>query len=453
MKIRNYLLTAFIATATLSSCKKDGPSVDSNQLTIDNGGIITGTYTSGQKVVVTGGTVTLKGYTYFEGGSSLTIAPGTIIKSDVSQKGALIIERNAQIFAEGTASAPIVFTSGKAVGERNPGDWGGIILLGNATTNRATEPTIEGGVGRKYGGTNDADNSGVMKYVRIEFAGIADSPGSEINGLTFGAVGSGTTIDYIQVTYGNDDAYEWFGGTVNAKHLIGYATADDDFDFDFGYRGKVQYGFALRNPEFVDGLDAGNNIECDNDPTGTTATPLTKPNLSNLTLVGPNGASNTASNHNFANRWRRNTTFILNNSVMIGQAKGGLSLESNGTYDSFIAGTSEWKNNLVYTLLAPFKVGNDVTTANASAAAVQTKAEASGSILLVSTAAAGLTSLNLTSPNLLPTTGSVALTGASFTGVQNDTFFDKVTYKGAFGTTNWASGWTNFNFTKGVNGY
>jgi hypothetical protein len=236
MKIKNYLFVAILATAVISSCKKDDAPVDPNQLTVDNGGTLTGTYTTGQKVIVTGGTITLRGYTYFEGGSSLTIAPGTIIKSDVSQKGALIIERNAQIFAEGTATSPIIFTSGKAVGQRNPGDWGGIILLGNATTNRTTEPTIEGGVGKKYGGTNDADNSGIMKYVRIEFAGIADAPGSEINGLTLGAVGSGTTIDYIQVTYGNDDAYEFFGGTVNAKHLIGYATADDDFDFDFGYR-------------------------------------------------------------------------------------------------------------------------------------------------------------------------------------------------------------------------
>ena len=456
MKLKNYLFSILLAVVVISSCKKDdAPIVDVNAITIADGGVITGTYTSGQKVVVSKGTVTLKGYTYFEDGSTLTIAPGTIIKSDVSYKGALVMERGSKIYAEGTATLPIVFTSGKAVGERNPGDWGGIIILGKATTNRTTEPTIEGGVGRKYGGTVPADNSGVIKYVRIEFAGIADAPGSEINGLTLGGVGSGTTLDYIQVTYGNDDAYEFFGGTVNAKHLIGYATADDDFDFDFGYSGKIQFGFALRNPEFVDGADAGNNIECDNDATGTTATPITKPNLSNFTLLGPNGATNTAANHNFANRWRRNTNFILNNSIMLGQAKGGLSLESNGTYDSFIAGTSEFKNNLIYTLLAPFKMGSDVTTSGASATAIQTKAEASGTVLLTNVAAAGITNpFSLTTPNLLLASNSIALTGAAFTGDQTDSFFDKVTYKGAFGgTTNWTTGWTNFTFVKGANGY
>jgi hypothetical protein len=140
---------------------------------------------------------------------------------------------------------------------------------------------------------------------------------------------------------------------------------------------------------------------------------------------------------------------------MLGQAKGGLSLESNGTYDSFIAGTSEFKNNLIYTLLAPFKMGSDVTTSGASAAAIQTKAEASGTVLLSNVAAAGLTNpFSLTTPNLLPTSGSVALTGAAFTGDQTDSFFERVTFKGAFGgTTNWTSGWTNFTFVKGTNGY
>jgi len=456
MKLKNYLLTPLLAIAILSSCKKDNTVVeDPNTIILMAGDTLTGTYTNGQTVTVKSGISKLRGYTYFEDGATLIIEPGATIKSDVTLKGALIMERGSKIYAEGTASSPIVFTSGKEAGSRNPGDWGGIIILGKATTNRVTTPTIEGGVGKQYGGTDDADNSGILKYVRIEFAGIADAPGSEINGLTLGGVGSGTTLDYIQVTYGNDDAYEFFGGTVNAKHLIGYATADDDFDFDFGYRGKIQYGFALRNPEFVDGADAGNNIECDNDATGTTATPLTKPNLSNFTLLGPNGASNTAANHNFANRWRRGTTFALNNSIMIGQAKGGLSLESNATYDAFIAGTSEFKNNLIYTLLAPFKMGSDVTTVGASATAIQTKAEAQGSILLASSVAAGLVDpFNLTSPNPLLSSGSVALTGATFTGIQNETFFDKVTYKGAFGSSaSWTTGWTNFSFTKGANGY
>ena len=452
MKLKHLFI--ILLSVLVVSCKKDeGTKLDPNTITINDGGMITGTYTNGQKVVVKKGTVILRGYTYFESGSQLTIEPGTIIKSDIASKGALVIERGAKIFAEGTATEPIVFTSGKAVGERMPGDWGGIIVLGNAPTNRLTEPTIEGGVGRKYGGTDPNDNSGVIKYVRIEFAGIAEAQGSEINGLTLGGVGAGTTIDYVQVTYGNDDAYEFFGGTVNAKHLIAYATADDDFDFDFGYVGKIQYGFSLRNPEFVDGGDAGNGIECDNDGTGTLATPITRPNLSNFTILGPNDAANTAANHNFACRFRRATQFILNNSIMLGHPDAGLSLESDATYSAVIDGFSQFKNNLIFASSNIFRISS-VAVAGASAANIQTKATTDGTVVLANVAAASLTSpFTLTAPNALPTAGAAALTGAAFTGVQNDAFFDKVTFKGAFGTTNWATGWTNFNFTKGANGY
>lgn len=454
MKLKHLLLIFSFSAVAFTACKKDKTEVvDPNTLVINDGGIITGTYTNGQKVVVKKGTVTLKGYTYFEAGSQITFEPGTIIKGDLTSKGALIIERGAKIFAEGTASLPIVFTSGKPVGERNPGDWGGIIILGNAPTNRATEPTIEGGVGRKYGGNLADDNSGILKYVRIEFAGIADAPGSEINGLTLGGVGSGTVIDYVQVTYGNDDAYEFFGGTVNAKHLVAYGTADDDFDFDFGYVGKIQYAYSLRNPEFVDGGDAGNGIECDNDATGTNATPLTKPNLSNFTILGPNDAANTAANHNFACRFRRGTQFILNNSVILGHPDAGLSLESDATYNAFIDGSSQFKNNLIFASSNIFRIAS-VSVAGASAANVQTKATADGTTVLANVAAASLTNpFNLTAPNPLPTSGAAALSGATFTGVQADAFFDKVAFKGAFGASNWLNTWTNFNFTKGPNGY
>ncbi len=183
---------------------------------------------------------------------------------------------------------PIIFTSGKAVGERAPGDWGGIIILGRAKTNRSSEPTIEGGIGRAFGGTNDVDNSGVLKYVRIEYAGIAAMPNSEINALTLGGVGSGTIIENVQTIYANDDAFEFFGGTVNAKNLYAYATADDDFDFDFGYTGTITNGVAKRDPQFVDSGDAGNGVECDNDGTGSSAQPVTHPKLLNMILVGPN---------------------------------------------------------------------------------------------------------------------------------------------------------------------
>lgn len=449
-----------LAVAVLAaSCQKssDPDPVDPNAkqtLTLQNGAVISGVYKN-TVLNIPEGNFTLKGYVYFEDGSEINIAAGATIKSDVSDKGALIIERGAKINAMGTAAKPIVFTSGKAVGQRNPGDWGGIIILGKAKTNRSTEPTIEGGVGKNFGGTVDNDNSGTLKYVRIEFAGIASQPNSEINGLTLGGVGSGTTIEYVQVAYGNDDAFEIFGGTVNAKYLVAYATADDDFDFDFGYSGRIQFGVALRDPSVVDPGDAGNGIECDNDGTGTNATPATRPVLSNFTFVGPNVDNTASKNHNYANRFRRATNFVLNNSVLIGWMKGGLSLESDATYNSLVGTTttSEFKNNLLHANASTYRIGS-VTVAGATDAAVKAKAEGSATITLTAAADAKLTDpFNLTNPNMLPASGSPALTGAAFAGDLTNTFFTSTTYRGAFSTTNWMAGWTNFNFTKGASGY
>lgn len=458
--MRSLKLKALIVAATIftASCTKDNPDPANpsgkQTITLQNGGSITGVYKN-TVLNVPEGTFTLKGYVFFEEGSEINIAPGAVIKSDITNKGALIIERGAKINAIGTAAKPIVFTSGKPVGERNPGDWGGVVILGKAKTNRTTEPTIEGGIGKNYGGTVDNDNSGTLKYVRIEFAGIAAQPNSEINGLTLGGVGSGTTIEYVQVSYGNDDAFEIFGGTVNAKYLVAYGTADDDFDFDFGYTGKIQFGISLRNPSVVDPGDAGNGIECDNDGTGTLATPVTRPVLSNFTFIGPNVDLTASKNHNFANRFRRSSNFVLNNSVLIGWMKGGLSLESDASYNSFVstANTSEFKNNLLHANTAPYKIGS-VTVVGATDIAVKAKAEANGTITLAAAADAKITDpFNLLSPNLLPAAGSPALSGSAFAGDLSNTFFTTTTYRGAFGSNNWLAGWSNFNFTKGTNGY
>ncbi len=291
---------------------------------------------------------TLKGYVYITNGSKLVIQPGTKIVSDIAEKGALVIERGAQIIAEGTPTKPIVFTSGKPDGEKAPGDWGGIVILGLAPTNRTTYPTIEGGIGRVYGGELPNDNSGVLKYVRIEYAGVAALPNSEINALTLGGVGSGTIIENVQTIYANDDAFEFFGGTVNAKNLYAYATADDDFDFDFGYTGTITNGVAKRDPQFVDNGDAGNGVECDNDGTGSTAQPYTHPKLYNMILIGPNNSS-ALSNHNLGLRFRRATQFTMKNSVIWGWMKGGLSLESNETAGFVKDGLSVFENNSVGT--------------------------------------------------------------------------------------------------------
>jgi hypothetical protein len=456
LKFKALILAVVILAA---SCKKstDETPVDPNAkqtITIPNGGTITGVYKN-TILNVPEGNFTLKGYVYFEDGSEINIAAGATIKSDVADKGALIIERGAKINAIGTAAKPIVFTSGKAVGQRLPGDWGGIILLGKAPTNRTTEPTIEGGVGKNFGGTVSNDNSGTMKYIRIEFAGIAAQPNSEINGLTLGGVGSGTTIEYVQIVYGNDDAFEIFGGTVNLKYLVAYATADDDFDFDFGYTGRIQFGVALRDPSFIDAGDAGNGVECDNDATGTNATPATRPVLSNFTFVGPNVDNTASKNHNFANRFRRATNFVLNNSVLIGWMKGGLSLESDPTYTSLVGTTptSQFRNNILHANAATYRIGS-VTVAGATDAAVKAAAESNGTTTLTAAAAAGLADpFNLNAPNMLPNAGSPALTGAAFAGDLTNAFFSSTTYRGAFGTSNWMAGWTSFSFPKGANGY
>ncbi len=438
---------------TLSACIKvsvddsihntDGgtPGGGTKQEQIIASRIITGQIT--EDVELPKGKYTLKGYVYITNRANLRIAAGSVIVSDVTNKGALIVERNSKLFAEGTATEPIVFTSGKPAGSRTPGDWGGIILLGNGPTNRSTEPVIEGGVNAKYGGTVSSDNSGILKFVRIEFAGIAADPNSEINGLTLGGVGSGTILENIQVSYGNDDAFEFFGGTVNAKNLIAFASADDDFDFDFGYTGSIQFAVSSRNPEFVDPGDAGNGIECDNDAGGTEATPKTQPKLSNFTIVGPNSAT-AAANHNFSMRWRRATHFIIRNSIMMGHPDGGFSMESASTVQAYKDGISQFKNNLLHSEKANFRVGDAAGQAVMTAEEVKAKALSEGVRIFENSNDIKLNApFYSKNPNWLPAPGSPALTGADFTGLS--TFFNKVDYLGAFGTTNWASGWTNFD--------
>ena len=421
------------------------------KVNFDEGGGIT-TPTDSTSNVITGkvtssrfyakGTYILKGYVYVTEGATLTFEAGCIIKSDIIEKGALIIERGAKLIADGTANNPIVFTSGKDIGQRAAGDWGGIIMLGKAPTNRPLDPapTIEGGVGRQYGGTDPLDESGIIRYVRIEFAGIAAEPGSEINGLTCGGVGSGTILDHIQVSFGNDDGYEFFGGTVNAKYLIAFATADDDFDFDFGFAGKIQYAVSCRKPDFVDAGDAGNGIECDNDGSGSAALPKTRPQLSNFTIIGTNSAT-AAGNHNLSNRWRRATQFVLRNSILMGHPDGGFSIESDASLNDYVNNISEFRNNLVHSETNIYKSGN---SAIISAAQMQAKAESEGCITYTNIDNIQLESpFYSTNPNFLPKTGSPALTGASYSGMNS--FFTSGEYRGAFGTTNWISGWAEWD--------
>ena len=387
------------------------------------------------------GKYTLRGYVYVTNNSTLTFDPGCVIVGDVQEKAALIVERGSKLVAEGSLSEPIVFTSGQPSGSRKPGDWGGIILLGKAPTNRplSPEPIIEGGVNRTYGGTDPNDNSGILRYVRIEFAGIAAEPGSEINGLTCGGVGDGTIIDYVQVSYGNDDAYEFFGGTVNLKHVIALGTMDDDFDFDFGFSGKLQYGIALRDKPCD--TDQANGVECDNDGSGTNATPFTKPQMANFTLIGPYDTTGSAALHGFGNRWRKATRFVFRNSISIGHKLGGFVMETDPTVTAYIAGDAEYKNNLLHAYKKVYSSPNQTLLTDAD---MLTKIQADGTTVLATREDAQLeNAFSITSPNFKPKTGSPALTGASFTGM--NAFFKAETFRGAMGATDWTTGWTNFN--------
>ena len=294
------------------------------------------------------GIVLLQNKVYVKNNATLTIQPGTIIRGDKLTQGTLIITRGARINANGTATQPIVFTSNESVGNRAEGDWGGLVILGLARNNQpGGVANIEGiapTTDTQHGGAFDTDNSGTLRYVRIEFAGIPLEPNKEINGITFGSVGSATTVDYVQVSFSGDDAFEWFGGTVNCKHLIAYRTLDDDFDTDFGYRGKVQFGLIIRDKDLSDAAGDSNSFESDNDATGSTAQPKTMPIFSNITIVGPKGNGSVAlpvgEKFEKAFRLRRNTSTSVFNSLVTGWEKGlsieGTPVEANVTGDSLV---------------------------------------------------------------------------------------------------------------------
>jgi hypothetical protein len=411
----------------------------------------------------------LNGIVYVNSGVTLTIEPGTIIKGSFANQGALVIRQGGRINAAGTPTQPIVFTSEKPAGMRQPGDWGGVIICGNAPTNRTGNPTIEGGTQATYGGTNPADNSGVLQYVRIEYPGIPFLPGNEINGLTLGGVGSGTTIDHIQVTASGDDSFEWFGGTVNAKYLIALAGTDDDFDTDFGYSGRVQYGIAVRDQSRGDVATGGvsNGFESDNDNTNSAATPLTSAVFSNMSVFLPTNPAPASPFGNAAGALiRQNSSQSIFNSVFSGR-RAGLEINGGGagtTQANATAGNLVFQNN-VLAGYAPRAGRLGGTTASTPPFNINAfVGPNNGNDTTLTFAGLGLNRDNLffsgncsnnpqCAPNFALPAASTLNTGASFTnakltgagnGGPNSTF-DVVNFRGAFGNTNWAAGWTNFN--------
>lgn len=443
-KVLLFSLAAMILVFS-TACKKDEPAppLGNNSNNTNTGVEVQGDITSSTTWSASNKYI-IKGFVYVKSGATLTIEPGTVILGDKDSKGTLIIERGAIINAAGTSAQPIVFTSAQAKGSRNYGDWGGIIICGKAPVNLpGGEGVIEGGVNVTFGGTDPADNSGVLKYVRIEFGGIAFQPNNEINGLTLGGVGSGTTIDHIQVSYSGDDAFEWFGGTVNAKYLISHRNWDDDFDTDNGFVGKVQFGLILRDPNVAD-QSGSNGFESDNDGQGTDATPFTAPVFSNITLLGPLKTSTTTVDANYrrAVHVRRNSRQSIYNSLLAGYPTGllvdGSKCETNASN-----GSLNFKNTIVAGCATNFAVASGSTwdlAAWFNTTAFTNTPLADYSTLNIADA------FTLTAPVLLPGIGSALLAGADFSQAPlHDAFFSSVTYKGAFGTENWTSGWANFD--------
>jgi hypothetical protein len=466
---KQLLLCAMSVLVFLASCSKNTddeeinpvvPVVPSNTVEV-SGDLAANTTWTADKIYL------LKGNVFVTGNATLTIQPGTIIKGDKITKGALVITRGAKIMAVGTPEKPIVFTSAVVAGSRDKGDWGGVILLGKAPNNIGTSVTIEGISDAtdkgKHGGTDVADNSGTMKYVRIEYAGIALSPDNEINGLTFGSVGSGTTIDYIEVYRSGDDAFEWFGGSVNCSHLLAIDTWDDDFDTDNGFSGKVQFGLAQRLASTAD-ASGSNGFESDNDAAGGNNVPQTSAVFSNMTIIGPvgSGTSTIAGNFQHAAQIRRNSAISIFNSVVVGYTEGIFyddAAPANGTANAsanLVAGRSVFANNSVYNSNSK---GNQIkatslTTVSpllvaASAANIFDPLVVGGSVFAdpYKFSADLVTGTRIGTPDFTLIATSPAASGAAVfaTTPKLASGFTSVTYKGAFGTTNWATGWASFD--------
>ncbi|MGG7469191.1 hypothetical protein [Chryseobacterium arthrosphaerae] len=459
------MLGALVSTTACRNIEEDGPTI------IQDGGngngntenlILSGKITS-NLTLKANKIYKLRGLVYVTNGATLTIEPGTKIVGEADKNGALIITRGSKIMAEGTAANPIIFTSEKPSPKR--GDWAGVVILGNAPTNASFGGQngvgeIEGGINNSeglglYGGNNAADNSGVLKYVRIEYAGYAFLPDKEVNGLTFGGVGNGTTVDYVEVAYANDDSFEWFGGTVNCSHLISYKGLDDDFDTDNGYSGNVQFGIAVRDPQVAD-VSGSNAFESDNDANGSSLTPQTSATFSNMTIIGPiNSAAPGAINSLFQNalQIRRNSSISVFNSVFTGFPVGLFIDATKGTpTDNNIVGNKLFfENNILAGNTTPLKFGPSTSSPTTyTLADLTTWFNAKGNTILASTAdvkLAGAWAPAGTTPNFTPTAGSPLLTGGAFTNPKLATWFTQVTYRGAVKDANdtWYAGWTNFN--------
>ncbi len=438
-------------------------------------------------------TYTLKGFVHVANGATLTIQPGTVIQGDYNTLGSsLFILRGAKIVAQGTAAKPIVFTSSQPAGSRAPGDWGGLIIVGNGIDNRVTTGGIEvegtgtatgSAPGTNYrvtydGGTLNTDNSGELTYVRVEYAGYAPSLNNELNAFTFAAVGSGTKVSYLQALAGLDDSYEFFGGAVDADHLVSYEAGDDHFDMSEGFAGRLQYLIALQTTQLTPRSGAGSvssdpeGIENDGCAgTGCTAgfntTPYTLPLVANFTLVGTGDVASSGASGGIGMMLRRGTGGYYVNGILARWPRAGISLRDAETYAR--AGSTATPDMTTTDLAVRNVVLVETPTVfqAASGSTVQNSFDVTANALNASAAAttAAFTAFPATVTNSTaetafdwtPASGSAAATGgmATFTGKLATKAagasaagftFAGTAFAGAAapGGTKWWQGWTRY---------
>src|SRR6185369_753767 len=478
---RTILLTALAGAIFLNNgCRKI--EVDGNTNTGGGGGgtsentILSGKINA-DRTLHAANVYTLRGLVYVTDGATLTIEPGTKIVGEKNTRGALIVTRGCKLIANGTAALPIVFTSDQPSPQR--GDWAGIVLLGRARTNASYNGTpglgeAEGGINNGngdglFGGTDDNDNSGILKYVRIEYAGYAYLPDKELNGLSMYALGKGTTISYVEVSWANDDSFENFGGTVNMDHIIAYKGLDDELDTDNGYSGNVQFAICQRDSSVAD-VSGSNGWESDNDangsaviiPPGQTAVqPQTKATYSNITMIGPRATTSNVGNSLFKNaaQIRRNSSISIFNSVMMGWPVGlfidattGVPTDVNITNVPATANQGInllFQNNIIAGCATPLKYSASTTAPTGWTQTDLTNwvnnASNNNSILPNCSDVMLTSAFNETgTPDYTPLAGSPLLTGSSFTSTRL-TGFQSVSYRGAVGPGDvWWKNWTRF---------
>ena len=428
---------------------------------------------------------TLSGFIHVANGATLTIQPGTTIKGDFNVLGsALMIMRGAKIQAVGTVDAPIVFTSSRAAGQRQPGDWGGLLLVGNAPDNRSGSVAIEGTgtdgntvvSGKNYtviynGGTTATDNSGTLSYVRVEFGGFAPIQDNELNSFTFAAIGSGTRASYLQSLAGLDDSFEFFGGGFDLDHLVAFETADDVLDMSEGFSGRIQFVVAQSTVQLVPRTGAGfystdlEGIEndgcqgtgCD---LGFNSVPLNIPLVANFTLIGCGQQSCMGAGGGHGMMLRRGTGGYYVNGVLARWSADGVSLRDVATYarggstltpsadadlqirNVFFAET----NSLMFQAPSATQNALDATANNLTLSA------ATAASLFTAIPAVGSVPTSLAAFDFTPATGSPIASGglATFTGAilaKAGTFVTPTTYMGgvAPGGPKWFQGWTSYS--------